>query len=509
MPYSISDQSNLPANVKKLSAKKRRQWVHVWNSAYQAHSDEGKAFAMANAAVKGVTVFTDHRDPELPKHVRKLPSSVARRWVSSHNYHIMDNGDPEAAAAYADENTYMTLSEMQSMMGKSSKAADDEMDDKDAADGKDESEAAGVPAKTHAKKKELDMQSSGGSVESSWMDRVKMVIKSALGAQPSGTSTPVSAVQFFKQADDRIRMFTVYSNCFKDKHKEILPEAAHKEYVAWADANNAYPEMQLWHCGPGSRFGQIDFVDYVDGFAIASGLVDADKEYIAEALQKQDNLKVSHGFYGIKSADGQYLIYRPFEISVLPGNAAANAWTAVSIGSKEYQMPLSDVKKAFLKGVGMSDEQITAAEGNLKQLGETLKAAGVEFKEDESGGGDAAKPDSMAILVGEMQSLTKAVTNLAGVVTSQAKELGEVKAQVTTIQTESAKSIDQRVEESLTARVTAAGGGAGYRATESAASALTKEQGDAAKQAAGGGNGFDFGSLIDGQVGALFGMGGK
>lgn len=50
-PYSGSGDSSLPANVKKMSAKKRRQWVHVFNSTYKDHG-ESRAFAAANSAVK-------------------------------------------------------------------------------------------------------------------------------------------------------------------------------------------------------------------------------------------------------------------------------------------------------------------------------------------------------------------------------------------------------------------------------------------------------------------------
>lgn len=49
-PYSISDQSDLPAYVKKMPAKRRRQWIHIWNSEFSRHHDESRAFAAANGA---------------------------------------------------------------------------------------------------------------------------------------------------------------------------------------------------------------------------------------------------------------------------------------------------------------------------------------------------------------------------------------------------------------------------------------------------------------------------
>ena len=44
MPY---DPENPPAKVKKLSPKKQRQWVNVWNSTYNRTHDEAKSFSTA------------------------------------------------------------------------------------------------------------------------------------------------------------------------------------------------------------------------------------------------------------------------------------------------------------------------------------------------------------------------------------------------------------------------------------------------------------------------------
>src|SRR5689334_3308637 len=59
MPYSSADE--LPSAVKDKikSPKKRRQWMHVWNSEYDSHKDESRAFASAWAAVKKDASMTD------------------------------------------------------------------------------------------------------------------------------------------------------------------------------------------------------------------------------------------------------------------------------------------------------------------------------------------------------------------------------------------------------------------------------------------------------------------
>ena len=60
MPYSGVNDKKLPSNIKKLPAKKRSQWVKVWNSTYKACNDEGgsdcegKAFRIANGVLKKI-----------------------------------------------------------------------------------------------------------------------------------------------------------------------------------------------------------------------------------------------------------------------------------------------------------------------------------------------------------------------------------------------------------------------------------------------------------------------
>src|SRR3990167_979269 len=55
MPYSGASDPNLPANVKKMPAKKRRQCVHIFNSTMascEGDDCEGKAFRVANGVLK-------------------------------------------------------------------------------------------------------------------------------------------------------------------------------------------------------------------------------------------------------------------------------------------------------------------------------------------------------------------------------------------------------------------------------------------------------------------------
>src|SRR6266568_1187642 len=58
MPYSVASDPSLPSNVKSMPAKRRRQWVHIFNSAMKNGKPEANAFAMAN----GVTNRKDYDD---------------------------------------------------------------------------------------------------------------------------------------------------------------------------------------------------------------------------------------------------------------------------------------------------------------------------------------------------------------------------------------------------------------------------------------------------------------
>ena len=143
-------------------------------------------------------------------------------------------------------------------------------------------------------------------------------------ADASGTApVPLNDTFHFYKDGDRVRFVAIYSNCFKDRQGEVITSVAHKDYVSWVDETKNYPDLWLWHSGPSSKWGKADFVDYVDSFAIASGLVDKDKEYIAEELAKQ-SIGVSHGFKALVDA-GTIIRYRTFEISPLPTESSANS----------------------------------------------------------------------------------------------------------------------------------------------------------------------------------------
>lgn len=183
----------------------------------------------------------------------------------------------------------------------------------------------------------------------------------------------------FKDLAGAWRWLSVTTNKFKDLEGEIFTEASHKHAVAHADAEKDYPELRLWHV-PKSEIGQADFVDYLDGFILHSGVFS--DEAVAEKLSKLKGLAVSHGFEYRPGdeKDGVYEWYRTFEVSVLPAEWAANIYTDFAVEEKEASMPLTTEKRKFLVGV-IGEERVAHIEEHLGEVSKDLEGSGVEFKD--------------------------------------------------------------------------------------------------------------------------------
>jgi hypothetical protein len=558
MPYSGGSDPKLPANVKKLSAKRRRQWVHVWQSMMDRTGDESKAFAAANSVVKRkkeldmaltrteksvkVTMYTGTDDPDLPDHVKQLPKGMQTRWVSNYNWAVQDLMDDTEAEERADEYTSMSVDDLleAGLIGKGVKEHDDgpeETDDEEEAeDAGDEEEAeAGVvqatKAELTAKKRnklskgqfayvdaegkghlpihdashvrnamarfnQTDMPSSakasarrkilaaakrhGVKAETfaskeqgpTWVDRLKAWFSPA----PTPVYGTLGMFTVYKATDGSLRVLTVYSNVFKDNHKEIISTAAHEEYSAAAESGDAlYPDLYLWHGGPATKWGTVETVSFVDGFAVAGGVVDPGKEdtaYTLKEMADKGELAVSFGFYGLRGPDGVYHLYRPFEISPLPVGSEANPWTSIDFTSanKENGMAFSTKKKEWLKThFKMDDTAIAAAEKSFEDMGAKLKTLGVEYKEE----GETPPPTpptpptpppeppspqpppppaADTSLMPQLTAMAKAVEGLATVVGAMA---GEIKA----IKEGAPLATEKAAEELVLARIAGAPGG--------------------------------------------------
>lgn len=219
------------------------------------------------------------------------------------------------------------------------------------------------------------------------LSKAVSAIRSAAGGAPPSTSPvladpgPLEGLIITKQADGRLRWVSRYSNAWEDLDGEIIVEASHKEYLEWVESTKMYPELWLWHTA-GTRFGEADWLDFADGFAFASGLIDDTPaaKSVVEYLGTQKNLGVSHGFLCLQK--GKYVTkHRTFEISVLPLERAA-VWTTNFdyVGKETQAMALTDARKKWLEDA-LGADKVAALEASTKSAVDALKVLGVEYKE--------------------------------------------------------------------------------------------------------------------------------
>lgn len=206
-----------------------------------------------------------------------------------------------------------------------------------------------------------------------------------------------------KDQNGQYRWFSVYSNNFRDDDRpsEIISKESHETFLSLVEEGIVdYPEAWLWHVPV--AWGKADWLDFADGFALASGTVYPGFEGVAEFLAKEADLAVSHGMPSHlirRDPSDPSVIVRHVtaEISPLPRSAAANKLTGFVVLKGEKTMPLTAAKKEFLKKAGLDDNFISDLEVALKEAGESALEAGIESKEaDEAPAAQEEQPEAQA-----------------------------------------------------------------------------------------------------------------
>lgn len=173
----------------------------------------------------------------------------------------------------------------------------------------------------------------------------------------------------------------IWSNNFEDREGEIFTAKAIDDYIARVDMGIVpTPELWVWHT-PGTRLGQADYIARVGAFVVGMGKFDENPigERGMKSLAKAKGLKMSHGFrYDPRQKLGRvYHQFNTFEISVLPGNKAANPYTSFE---EIEEMKLDGEKKSFLEGI-LGTEQTGALEKALEDATASLTERGIASKE--------------------------------------------------------------------------------------------------------------------------------
>jgi hypothetical protein len=195
-----------------------------------------------------------------------------------------------------------------------------------------------------------------------------------------------SAVQIEKDANGDWRAVMWVSNNFIDWDGDIISEDAHKEYVDWVNKNkDCMPAFVTWHTPGTVRENPVDYMDYFNGFLVASAkLTEAEAIGLLKA-QNKTNIGMSHGSFALARdpQDPRVITkYRMYEVSDLPLSKAANPFTdfetiskEVGMDKKEYLTALlgdADKAEAFLEKTGLKQKALQDAEIESKEKTEEV-----------------------------------------------------------------------------------------------------------------------------------------
>lgn len=286
---------------------------------------------------------------------------------------------------------------------------------------------------------ESSFKGTGTGVISNLFSRVKSVFGKA--EQPS------MLWSLKEQSDGRLRFLCAPTNCFQDREGDIFPVVAHKEYVEWADNKQFYPELWVWHT-PGTRLGQVDWMDVSDGILVESGLIDEGMEDVARGFKSSDGM--SHGYIYADTKEGSNVVdrYWAYEISLLPRAWAANAGGMFNL--TEGEKMFKPEKKAYLKErLGVDDGRVDEFEKATTAFADSMKSLGIAWKDADDTAVAAAQQESVmtdqqmiAQLIEGQQQLIQAVTAITGVAV-EAKELSKA----------ASKSLDDAVADTMRSQV--------------------------------------------------------
>lgn len=186
----------------------------------------------------------------------------------------------------------------------------------------------------------------------------------------------------YKDPDGAQRWLGYWTNNFKDREGEFFSEKAIDDYIARVDMGIVpYPALWHWHA-PGTKHGQADWVGRIGHYVVASGTFDdtplgqlAAKAY---ASGKQ-RYSMSHGFtYDRRyKKGGVYHQFNTFEVTTLPPQVAANAFTDFE-GVKAMTLT-QEKRESFERLFGKDKAAEILAETEAKS--KALEELGVEFKD--------------------------------------------------------------------------------------------------------------------------------
>ncbi|MCH8806149.1 MAG: hypothetical protein IH986_08685 [Planctomycetes bacterium] len=510
MPFSGASDPNLPSNVIDRSLDIRKQWVGAWNGRFKSCMDDGgsesdcesSAFAVANAAIKEIDGKAVHLDDDEDKKKprRKKPkdkmatmpdadkAAIATKFFGGMqltqeetNYDSVGGDQIKACANCRWYLPYRDYDQCSIIEDYPLPITPNGISDRWEAvpvfepkpmevvivgeasvneEGADLTEAAAVMIKVPAAMKDRAIQ-----YLRSLKDRM--------------TPKPKMNPSFFltKDQNGQLGWFAISSNNFRDSDRppEIFEEKAHQEFVEYLDKGGKMPELWYWHT-PGTKWGEANWCDYVDGFMMFSGTVDAGMEAVAEKVAADPSLGISHG-YGYTYSDQKDGIigwYRSFEISPLPMSKAANKWTGIAVIQKEAAMEFNAEKRtALVEKFG--EPFVSDMESNRDAHAKTVADLKIESKQGDDPPNDG-KPEEDAKVAEALKTMGQELAGTTAELILASKGFNDLTTAVSTVSTDvtGIKERLDKLEESDDKKVADILSGKGRTVTGQRASASEK-----------------------------------
>lgn len=418
MPYT-EDSDNLPSNVKEMPEKKRRQWIHIFNSAISSGDDEATAFRKANGATKELM------ESSIKSYVESWQLSGRQLSPEEAGYNSVGMEDGRACANCR---WFVSPDSCVLVYGDISPT------------GLSNYYKAYEPVMAMAVK------------SSSLKEKASSFFSRLFGQSPSIGSAVQGGNFSVKELDNETRFYLRVSNNFEDRESQTITLSAHKEYIEWVEAEKAYPELWVWHAA-GSRLGQADLLDLSDGVLVASGVIDPDMVATAKAIEASGQFDgASHGFLH-KSVGKDITKYRSYEISLVPRKFSSNLSGGGTLLTKEFEMAFSPEKRTLLVGV-FGEDRVTQMEKETADLQKQFTDMGISSKEiDES----VSLAESIEALTKTMtagfQALNDSVMAASAKATANETALAELNVKVEA----ATKSLSEAVDDAVAPRVAASG----------------------------------------------------
>lgn len=413
--FSGASDADLPDRIKDMPVETRRQWVGAWNGSFRQCQDdnagdcEGRAFRIANAAIKGMEVkmTDDAKTTEDGKKFLDAFDVMNRRLTQDMAEYEPIGGDSTRACGncqwyIADGNDCVVVDNWPEPINSNGISAlwrekinpgDFDMDP--------------IPVIIVSESESEVTFTMGKSMKEAALSVIKNIgkalVRPTLGKSDSSDSAeePSSNFKLFKGLDGQTWWVAWTSNKFRDRDNppEIFKDKAHKANVAYLDGGGEFPELWLWHT-PGSKYGKAQWVDYVDGFLIYAGTIDPGMEHVAEKVASDPDVGVSHGYHYLYSDKKEGIIgwYRDFELSTLPMSKAANLWTGFNVIAKEAKMGISEMKRPYLVEK-LGQDVVKGIESKTDELKTLVEKHNIEWKdlvEDGATANGAVKDDDAA-----------------------------------------------------------------------------------------------------------------